>query len=154
MACIVGTVNTKQQRRAHPAHGPLAELGLLDGLAPDRVDELLANADVVDLPAGDVIDRAGTPARQFLAVLDGYVECVPGRGDEWERPTVVGPGAWIGAAEVLVASDHAATYIARSAVSVVVVFGPAFRAVFRDVPGIAARASAPIAVIPELTPVG
>lgn len=100
---------------------------------------LLSDTDIVHLPAMTILDRCNTPARQFVGILDGYVRATESNG----RTFVLGPGDHIGARELLTDEVHDATYVATTAVTLVAVFGPTFRARLRLIPGLIGRASAP-----------
>jgi CRP-like cAMP-binding protein len=104
------------------------------------------------VPAGDVVDRAGRSARQFVGILDGYVQ----RLDQDGHASVIGRGQHFGAAELMQRADHTATYVAVTVTQLLVVFGPAFRAAVRQMPDVAERAIDEIAVVPvpELSPAG
>jgi CRP-like cAMP-binding protein len=142
-------------KHAHPSNPTaraLAELDLFGDCDDEQLALLLPHADIVDVPAGDVVDRAGRPARQFVGILDGYVH----RLDDDGRATVMGHGQHFGAAELMQRADHTATYVAVTVTRLLVVFGPAFRAAVRQMPGVAERATDELAVVPshELSPVG
>ena len=120
----------------------LASLDLLDGVTRDTLVDIARDADMIDLPAGDVIDRAGTRARQLIGVVDGYVRGVDPDGNA----VVLGPGEQFGAAELIERRPHAMTYTTVTPATVVAVFGPAFRAIAARTPGVpgAARLTADI----------
>lgn len=134
----------------------LASLDLLAGAPRHALVELTRYADLIDLPAGDVIDRAGTGARQLVGIVDGYVRGVDRDGNA----VVLGPGEQFGATELLERRPHSMTYTTVTPTTAVVVFGPAFRAAVagndavRDVARLDAevRASvAAVAPVPALT---
>ena len=106
---------------------------------------MLPHADIVDVPAGDVLDRAGRPARQFIGILDGYVQRIDGDG----RSTVMGRGQHFGAAELMQCAGHDATYVAVTASQLLVVFGPAFRAAIRNMPAVVDKAIDEITLVPS-----
>ena len=120
----------------------LASLDLLDGAARDALLHIARDADLIDLPADDVIDRAGTRARQLIGVVDGYVRGVDPDGNA----VVLAPGEQFGAAELLDCRHHVMTYTTLTPATVVAVFGPAFRAVAARIAGVpdAARLTADI----------
>ena len=86
---------------------------------------LAAHTDVVRIEPGETIARAGSVARQFVAVVDGEVDV----RDRTGRRRVAGPGARFGGDELLQRRPHAATVTARTACTLVVAFGPAFRSI-------------------------
>lgn len=126
----------------------LAQIDLFQSCDADQLATLLPNADVIDV--GTVIVQVGTSAQQFVGIVDGYVEAL----DEHGQTTVVGPREQIGARDLLDDRAHSVTLTTRTAATLVVIFGPAFRWAAGDL-GIAAaleRAS-PSPASPELTPV-
>ena len=139
-----------QRSRTNPTLRALAQIDLFRSCDADQLATLLPNADVVDVAAGTVIAEAGTSARQFVGIVDGYVEAV----DESGRTTVIGPRAQIGGLELLDDRAHSVTFTARTAATLVVVFGPAFRWAADDL-GVAAALAPPTPspASPDLTPV-
>ena len=130
----------------------LAQIDLFRSCTADQLAALLPNADVIDVAAGTVIAEGGASAQQFVGIVDGYVEAL----DEHGRTTVVGPRGQIGARELLDDRAHSVTLAARTAATLVVVFGPAFRWAAGDL-GVAAaleRATPSPAspASPDLTP--
>ena len=128
----------------------LAQIDLFRSCDADQLAVLLPNTDVIDVAAGTVIAQAGTSAQQFVGIVDGYVEAV----DEHGRTSVMGPREQIGARELLDDRAHSATLTARTAATLVVVFGPAFRWAADDL-GVAAALERPIPspASPDLAPV-
>jgi len=113
-------------------------VGLLEVCSEDHLRPLLASADLVTLPAGTLIERAGSTARQFVGIVEGYVRCVDGDGDA----VVLGPGDHIGATELVEDRPHVRTTTTCTTATLVVVFGPAFRAAARSLPGLMLHARA------------
>jgi CRP-like cAMP-binding protein len=128
----------------------LAQIDLFRSCDADQLATLLPNADVIEVAAGTVIAQAGTSAQQFVGIVDGYVEAV----DEHGRTTVMGPREQIGARELLDDRAHSVTLTARTATTLVVVFGPAFRWAAGDL-GVAAaiERTNPSPASPDLTSV-
>lgn len=114
----------------------LAGLDLLEAAPRDALARIARDADLIDLPAGDVIDRSATPARQLIGVVHGYVRGVAPDGNA----VVLGPGEQFGAAELLDRRPHSMTYTTVTPATVVAVFGPAFRAVAARIPDVPAAA--------------
>jgi CRP-like cAMP-binding protein len=110
----------------------LADLDLLRGSLREDLARLCHDADLVNLPAGDVIDRAGTRARQMIGIVDGYIRGITADGDA----VVLGPGEQFGAAELFDRRPHTMTYTAVTPAVVVAVFGPAFTAGVASIPGV------------------
>jgi CRP-like cAMP-binding protein len=139
-----------KRSRTNPTLRALAQIDLFRSCNADQLAPLLPNADVIDVAVGTVIAEAGTAAQQFVGIVDGYVEAL----DEHGRMTVVGPGEQIGARELVDDRAHSVTVIARTAATLVVVFGPAFRWAAGDL-GVAAALEGPTPspASPELTSV-
>jgi len=135
----------KLKKQIQPAALALAELELFRTCDDEQLALLLPHADIVDVPAGDVLDRAGRPARQFIGILDGYVQRIDADG----RSTVMGRGQHFGASELMQRADHDANYVAVTASRLLVVFGPAFRAAIREIPAVADKAIDEIALVPS-----
>jgi hypothetical protein len=77
------------------------------------------------VPADTILAQAGAYPRQFIVVLDGYVETA----DAGTAVRVGGPGTRIGGDELLDGATHDETIRARSACQLAVIFGPALNAV-------------------------
>jgi len=76
------------------------------------------HVDEVHLPAGTVLARAGTAARELGVVLSGEVRTDTTRG---------GPGTRVGVAALEWGGRHTADVVATTDVTLVVVAGPACR---------------------------
>jgi hypothetical protein len=103
----------------------LASIDLLRGWSRADLRRLCRDTDVVDVPAGELIDRSGTRARQFVGIVDGLVRATSDDG----AVTHLGTGDGFGAAEIAARVPHARTYTTEAATRLVVVFGPTFHAV-------------------------
>jgi SulP family sulfate permease len=119
-----------RHHRNRPDLRPLRRAGLDRVLTRPQLDRLAAHTDVVDIGAGVTLARAGRKARQFLAVIDGHVDVDDRSGRRW----TAGPGTHIGADELVTDEPHSETVIARTDCTLVVIFGPAFRAFARHRP--------------------
>lgn len=111
----------------------LAGIGLLHDWGRNDLARLARDSDLVDLRAGTVIDRAGRLVRQVVGIVEGYVRASAPAGAE----LVLGPGEQFGATELLDDRPHAMTYTCQTNMTVVVTFGPAFRAIAAALPGVA-----------------
>ncbi len=110
--------------------GPLRLVGLDRTLSREQLDQLAVHTDIVRIGAGETLASAGRVARQFLAVIDGDIEIHDRSGE----PRAAGPGTHIGADELLNDRSHTETVITRTDCTLIVVFGPAFRAIARPTP--------------------
>lgn len=117
--------------RSRATHRPdtrgLRQIGLDSELTSAQLEQLVTHTDVVRVGAGKTLARAGRVPRQFIAVLDGEVEIHDGAAG----PRTGGPGTRIGADETVHRRPHSSTVITRTECTLVVIFGPAFRAAAR-----------------------
>jgi CRP-like cAMP-binding protein len=114
----------RSRRKHRPDLTPLRLIGMDEELTDPQLCELALHTDVLRVPAGEVLVRAGAVATQFIAVVDGYVDITAERGDSG----VFGAGTMLGAAELIGGVRHDVTVTTRCEATVVVIFGPAFRA--------------------------
>jgi CRP-like cAMP-binding protein len=115
----------RTRNRNRPDTSALRQLGLDAVLDRRELDQLARDTDAIDVPAGEQLCRSGAPARQFIGILDGYVDVFDDAGNR----RIAGPGTRIGGFDVLDGRCHDETVIARSACRLVVIFGPALRRV-------------------------
>lgn len=120
----------RYRRTSRPDTTALRLIGPAAWLDDDQLRALARHTDVIDRPAGDVLCRAGDPARQLLTVLDGYVDITGPTGDTW----AAGPGTQIGLAELVELRPFAYTAVTRTPVTLVVIFGPALRHLASSLP--------------------
>ena len=120
-------------RRPDPS--PLAGLHPFGRYPADVVRCLGLHATRLRVREGVVLARPGQGGREAIAVLAG--EALRLCADEPAGVGTLGPGAWVGAAEVLTGARHAATVVAGAGLEVVVVNGPAFRWALGALPGLA-----------------
>jgi CRP-like cAMP-binding protein len=113
----------RTRNRNRPDTSALRELGLDAVLTRRELEYLARDTDAIDVAAGEPLCRSGAPARQFIGIVDGYVDIVDDDGNR----RIAGPGARIGGIEVLEGRCHVETAVARSACRLVVIFGPALR---------------------------
>jgi CRP-like cAMP-binding protein len=113
----------RTRSRNRPDTSALRQLGLDAVLTRRDLEQLAGNTDAIDVPAGEQLCRSGAPARQFIGILDGYVDVFDDDGNR----RIAGPGTLIGGLDVLDGRIHDETVITRSACRLVVIFGPALR---------------------------
>lgn len=114
---------TRLRRNNRPDTSALRLIGLDALLSREQLNHLAQHTDIVDVPADTVLARVGTSARQFVAVVDGYVDITDPTG----ASRTAGPGTHFGATELIEGSPFAVTVVACTAATLVVIFGPAFR---------------------------
>jgi CRP-like cAMP-binding protein len=120
-------------RRFSSARPPLTDVAPFDryrfrrrSLAP-----LVAGADRLTVPPGTTLARPGRAAHEAVVVVSGEVLVMSDAGVERR-----GPGAWIGAREVLDGKRYAAAVVAGDDLDVVVLTPPALRWAARELPGL------------------
>jgi CRP/FNR family cyclic AMP-dependent transcriptional regulator len=96
---------------------------------------LALHADRVVVLPGAALAREGGYAREVVIVVAGEVTVVRGGADVGR----LGPGDVVGAFEEMSGTAHDATYLARTAVSAVVLTVPAFRWAMGSLPRFADR---------------
>ncbi|HLM62751.1 MAG TPA: cyclic nucleotide-binding domain-containing protein [Acidimicrobiales bacterium] len=111
------------RRRRRPDVGPLLRVPAFAHGDPGRLAELARHTDILRLPPGRTLVRAGATARELIVLLAGEAAVLRADGTR----AVLRPGAQIGGCELLGRERHAATVVATSALEVVVVNGPAVR---------------------------
>jgi CRP-like cAMP-binding protein len=127
----------RRNRTKRPNTADLRRLELFDGVDAEQLDLVAAHTDVVRLPAGRHLARAGQMARQFVAIVDGAALEIGPDGDE----QLLGAGADVGGRELLAGTPHDTTVVTRTETTVVVIEGPTFRWCAREIPSVAARFS-------------
>ncbi len=112
----------------------LAGVAPFDRYHPRDLAPLAPHADRVTVLPGVTLAREGHRSHEVVVVLSGQV-AVSRDG----RPEgCLGPGAVIGARAELEGTAHDATCVATSAVSALVLHGPAFRWAAQALPGLTA----------------
>jgi signal-transduction protein with cAMP-binding, CBS, and nucleotidyltransferase domain len=128
-----------------PSHfnivGALSAIDLLSGCSDSELAALAPHADVLTLAAGDALARPRMVAREFIGILDGYVH----ETDESGALRVLARGEQIGAAQLFERAPHTTSFTAATTTTLVVVFGPSFRAVMWKVASVRARLADPAA---------
>ena len=122
-------MRTKSTNR--PGLAALSSIGLDATLDRNQLAALAAHTDVLRVPAGESLAQAGHLPTQFIAVIDGSVDVASPGG----YTSVAGPGSQFGAAELVDGHPHAATVSTRSASTLLVIFGPAYRWAIAAPPG-------------------
>jgi CRP-like cAMP-binding protein len=123
----------RRRRRAAPDLDVLA-VAPFDRYPVRMLRPLTGHADRLRPAAGTSLAREDGRADQFVVVLGGEV-VVQQDGQPVDR---LGPGAQLGATELLQGTRHDRTLVAGPDLEVLVVNGPAFRWAARTLPGLAA----------------
>jgi CRP-like cAMP-binding protein len=111
-------------RKNRPDTTRLRLIGIDAAVGRDELEYLALHSDIVDVPAGEVLCRPGQYPRQFVTLLDGYVDI----SDQSGAACISGPGTQIGGPELLNGQPYDEMVVARSDCRVLVVFGPALAA--------------------------
>ncbi len=108
----------------------LPRLAFFDHFPRDEIDEVVAEANVLDLPRGTMLHAPGSPANVVFIVARGAVEIVrPVDGLE-RRVAVLGPGRPLGFMGVLLESAHGSHAYAREDSTVLEIPAEAFRRLY------------------------
>lgn len=99
-----------------------------------ELEQIARLVDEVDVDAGDVLMREGSPGRQSFVVLEGQAEItVAGR-----PVAVVGPGSFLGETALIDKGARTATVIAATPMRLLVVGPQAFSGLL-ELPGVSRR---------------
>jgi cAMP-dependent protein kinase regulator len=102
----------------------------------DRDREHIARfADEIDVPSGKTLASQGEFAYEFFVIEDGTAEVTK----DGERLAELGPDDFFGEIGLLESERRTATVVATSAMALIVIFGPSFRQLERELPEIAAK---------------
>jgi CRP/FNR family transcriptional regulator, cyclic AMP receptor protein len=110
----------------------LREIPLFAGLGKKERREVAKQADEVDVEAGRHLVREGEFAYEFFAIEEGTAEVRRGE----QLLAELGPGDFFGEMGLIGKVTRNASVIARSPLTVVVLTGPAFRQIERDLPAV------------------
>lgn len=101
---------------------------------------LAAHVDRLRVPDGRALAHEGWLVREVLVILTGEVIAIRGAED----CVRIGPGAYIGAAELLRGGIHPASLVAGANLELLVINGPAYRWAARSLPGFATATTGPL----------
>jgi CRP/FNR family cyclic AMP-dependent transcriptional regulator len=90
-------------------------------------------ADQIEVPEGKQLAGEGEYAYEFFVILDGTAEVT----QDGERLAELGPNDFFGEIGLLESERRTATLTATSTLSAIVMFGPHFRHVERELPELA-----------------
>ena len=121
-----------RRRNNRPDTRALSYIGLDAVMSRRPLEKLALDTDVITVPRGALLARAGYFARQFVAVIDGHVDVIDNSGHTY----VALPGTHIGGAELLHRRPHQATSVTRSECHLVVIPAQALASRL-DRPGVA-----------------
>jgi CRP-like cAMP-binding protein len=113
----------------------LQRVPILAGCSKRQLRAISRIADVLEVPAGQVLARAGDTGDRFFFIVDGAarVEVTP---DKHHR---LGPGEFFGEMSLLDGQPRSATVVADTAVRLLVVERRDFWALLKEVPALTER---------------
>jgi CRP-like cAMP-binding protein len=118
--------------RRRPDVTVLAAVPPSDRYARSSLAPLIPHADRLRVAEGTIVAHEGHRARQVVIVVAGVLLATRGG-----RPVgAMGPGTWIGAAELLEDRAHDCTLVAGEGLEVLVLNGPAYRWAVQTLPGL------------------
>jgi CRP-like cAMP-binding protein len=118
----------------------LRDIPLFAGLSKKQRRAVAQCADEVDVPAGTSLCREGEWPYEFFAIEEGTATVR--RGDQYLND--LGPGDFFGESGLLEDAPRNATVIADSPIRAIVMTGPAFRQIDREMPEVSRRIRAAI----------
>ena len=113
----------------------LGRIQLFDGLSRKQRKLLAMRVDEVDVPAGKVLCCKGKTADEFFVIEEGTAKVVR----DGQYLDALGPGDFFGEMGLLDDEPRNADVIAETALTVIVLRGPAFKELERDAPRLAQR---------------
>ncbi len=113
----------------------LESIPLFAGLSRKERQRVAQRADEVDVAPGKHLVREGEFAYEFFAIEEGTAEVV--RGDQYL--TDLGPGDFFGEMGLIDNAPRSASVIATSPITAVVMTGPDFRQIDRELPEVAKK---------------
>jgi CRP-like cAMP-binding protein len=132
----------RSRRGSFDAARFLPKLPFFDGFPPDETDEVFAAGQVLELPRGAPLYRAGDAATAVFIVIRGAVEIArPGASGE-RRLAILGPGQPVGFVGALAGGVHGAHATVRESAAFLEIAAEAFRALYFGDEGVAVRVRA------------
>lgn len=123
----------------------LRSLPLFSACSRRELEAIAAVTDELQLPAGHVLMKQGAVGRELVVVVDGELDVT--RGDTAIASR--GAGDFVGELALVTHRPRTATVVAATDVRVLVINGPDFERLVRDVPTIALKV---LAVVGERLP--
>ncbi|HEY1276564.1 MAG TPA: cyclic nucleotide-binding domain-containing protein [Thermoleophilaceae bacterium] len=113
----------------------LREIPLFAGLSRKQRRAVAMCADEVEVPAGTRLCREGEFPYEFFAIEEGTAKVM--RGEQYLND--LGPGDFFGETGLLSDQRRNASVIAESPIRAIVMTGPAFRHIDREMPEVSKR---------------
>ena len=108
----------------------LPHLPIFEGFDADEIAELLAAAEVLELPRGQKIFAAGQPSSACFIVVRGAVEIRAQHEKRERRMAVLGPGQLLGYMSALEKSAHGSDAVVREQAVLLEIPAKAFEAIY------------------------
>ena len=118
----------------------LRTVPLFAGLSEHDRERIAQWADEIEVPAGKQLAGEGELAYEFFVILDGAAEVT----HDGERVAELGPNDFFGEIGLLETERRTATVTATTPLTALVMFGPNFRHVEREMPELATKIRAAI----------
>jgi CRP/FNR family transcriptional regulator, cyclic AMP receptor protein len=110
----------------------LKESPLFEGLSRKQLAHLAQLSEDLDMPAGTVLCKEGSPGREFFVIVDGEAEVTIGG----QHVRTVGPGEFFGEIALLARANRTATVTAVTPLSFFVISDRAFNSLLNTDPTI------------------
>jgi CRP-like cAMP-binding protein len=121
---------TRPRRAAFDLAAFLPRLAFFERFPPEEIDEVVAAADLVEAPRGELLHAPGAAVQEVIVVARGAVEIVrPVDGLE-RRVAVLGPGKPLGFMGVLLGTAHGTWGFAREASTLLAIPAGRFRTLY------------------------
>jgi voltage-gated potassium channel len=119
----------------------LKEIPLFAGLSKRELAAAARLSDAITVPAGEHIVDEGKFAHEFFAIIDGTAEV------QHEGKTVaeLGPGDFFGEIALVTLARRTASVVAKTPMTLLVIFGPNFSSLRYDFPDVKTKIDAAIA---------
>jgi len=111
----------------------LRQIPVFAGLSKKQRKLVAQSADEIDVEPGTYVCREGESAYEFFAIVEGTAKVV--RGNQFLNE--LGPGDFFGEMGLLAKAPRNASVIVKSRLTAVVMTGPAFRHIDREMPELA-----------------
>jgi CRP/FNR family transcriptional regulator, cyclic AMP receptor protein len=110
----------------------LEDVPLLEACSYKQLRAVARITDVLELPAGTMLARAGEPGNEFFVIVDGSarVEVSP------RKRSRLGPGDYFGEMSLLDGGPRSATVVADTPVRLLVINRRDFTTLLREAPGL------------------
>jgi CRP-like cAMP-binding protein len=111
----------------------LKSVPLFATLSDKELRQVAQLADEVDVPDGARLVDEGKFAHEFFVIEDGKAEVI----HDAKTVAELGPGDFFGEIALVRTDRRTASVIAKSPMKLIVIFGPNFRSMAADLPGVA-----------------